>query len=209
MNQPKRYELLEAAMQEICNLSAVLDATDAPRVSAIHQIAKKACRLTAFPPTATPEFLESFDLIDLNEAIDAAKQLPTTPRKEIQMSIKDKTKALTAAKFTGHVLLFVAVLYAIFLQMHSNEVVERVANDLQAMRLAISQSMQSQQPATADEIASTLQSPDNECAKTYISKSLAAGQPVLKGQILPGYSTNACGMTQALEQQRAASAPRD
>lgn len=209
MMQPKRHEFLEAAFKEICNLTVDPDAIDPERVKAIHQIAMKGRPLADLPNTATAEFLETFDLIGLKEAIDAAKQLPTIPRKEIQMPMKDKTKALNAAKFAGHVLLFGAVLYAIFLQMRSNEVVERVANDLQAMRLTISQSMQSQQPATMEEIAATLQSPDNECAKTYITKSLAAGQPVLKGQILPGYPTNACGMTQALEQQRAASAPRD
>lgn len=118
------------------------------------------------------------------------------------MVSKSNVSGLVGTVVQGIVLL--GVVGSVALAVSNGQELGKIASDMAQTRTMINQASQSQMPVAPDEIRSIMTRPDGDCLKTYVQKSLAAGQVVQRGQIQQGSGLDACQLASTLELQKQA-----
>jgi len=206
LNKRDPQTLLNQALTEIRRLS--MFGSD-PRSRTIAKLADTAMTL----PTGgcvsprSEEFLQHFDVFTLESALEAAREISTFQQQEnksIMTFTPQQQKIFGLLRFAGHAITLIAVLCVVLLQWNTSDALNELNETVSSVEQSIKQAALSQQPLSTDEVRAILTRPDGDCAKSYVQKSLAAGQPVLRGQISPNFGNDACSTSRALEQQRQA-----
>lgn len=118
------------------------------------------------------------------------------------MKANSKLAGIIGGLVQGVVVL--GVVGSVALAVSNGHEISKVATDVSQLRTAITQAGQSQMPVAPDEIRAIMARPDGDCLKTYVQKSLTAGQVVQRGQIQQGSGLDACQLSSALELQKQA-----
>ena len=116
-------------------------------------------------------------------------------------------KSLNLVGVASHglsVLVAVGVIGTLAMTFTTSQEVSKVSADVGQIRATINQASQTQLPVTPEEVQSILMRPEGDCLRTYVQKSLAAGQVVLRGQVQQGSGVDACQLANALDLQKQA-----
>jgi len=123
---------------------------------------------------------------------------PETPKKETIMNLRYQN--------LPRIALFAAVAGLLAANLWQSSQTQGAVTHIQSTVDGIATAFKSAQgqntPLTPQEISEILKRGDDDCAKTYVLKSLAAGQVVLRGQVVAGSGSDACRMAAALAEQR-------
>lgn len=116
-------------------------------------------------------------------------------------------KSLNLVGVASHglsVLVAVGVIGTLAMTFTTSQEVSKVSADVGQIRATINQASQTQLPVTPEEVQSILMRPEGDCLRTYVQKSLAASQVVLRGQVQQGSGVDACQLANALDLQKQA-----
>lgn len=197
-------EVLYQALIEIRRLAATNHATALPQIWQLATTASDVLSAEGLDPD--PSLVASQPIQQLKHRLTTtATAIPSTsekPKKENLMNIRHQN--------LPRIALFVAVSGLLGANLWQSSQTQSAVAHIQTSVDGIAAAFKSAQgqntPLTAQEISEILKRSDDDCAKSYVQKSLAAGQVVLRGQVVAGSGSDACRMAAALTEQRQATA---
>ena len=197
-------EALHQALIEIRRLAASNHASALPQIWQLATTASDVLSAEGLNPD--PTLVSSQPIQQLKHRLATpATSIPSTqetPKKETDMKIRFEN--------APRIALFVAIAGLLGTNLWQTSQTQSAVAHMQTSVDGIASAFKSAQgqntPLSAQEVSEILKRNDDDCAKTYVQKSLAAGQVVLRGQVVPGSGSDACRMAAALAEQRQATA---
>lgn len=197
-------EAIHQALIEIRRLASTNLASNLPQIWQLATAASDVLVAEGLDPD--PTLVSSQPIQQLKHRLNSAvintspTTNPETPKKETNMNLRYQN--------LPRIALFVAVVGLLAANLWQSSQTQGAVTHIQTTVDGIATTFKStlgqNTPLTSQEISEILKRGDDDCAKSYVLKSLSAGQVVLRGQVIAGSGSDACRMAAALTEQRQA-----